>query len=150
MFSNWSLVMSVWFLLLVFITVGCFGARLSISHKFGVRLCVSWVLEGRNEYGWTFVIKCVLLKIHSCVPGPDVLKPYGLPAAGLWDVPQPCEIHASCCSSAVSVPGREVLTLPGVHYPTLSHLRRQHRYWGGRHTPVIGKLCLSFKAMGLL
>lgn len=32
--------MSVWFLLLVFITVGCFGARLSISHKFGVRLCV--------------------------------------------------------------------------------------------------------------
>lgn len=30
--------MNVWFLLLVFITVGCFGAGLSISHKFGVGL----------------------------------------------------------------------------------------------------------------
>ena len=30
--------MTVWFLLLVFITVGCSGARFSISHRFGVGL----------------------------------------------------------------------------------------------------------------
>lgn len=30
--------MNVWFLLLVFITVGCFAAWLSINHKFGAGL----------------------------------------------------------------------------------------------------------------
>lgn len=142
--------MNVWFLLPVFITVGCFGVRLSvrISHKRGAGLCL---LAGFWKAGMHVggpLLLCPSKDVQrrarpGCVGA--VSSRSLLNFAGLWGAEQPWETAGGCCGRAAGPDEpRGPCQGRGVPCAGPASIPRAGR------PPATGELCSSFMAAGVL